>query len=41
MPPSEFFFSKKMRVVVKREMHQKEVETVKKNRVLLDAWALE
>jgi hypothetical protein len=31
MPPSEFFFSKKRRDVVKRETHQKEGATVKKH----------
>jgi hypothetical protein len=41
MPPSDFFFNKKRRVVVKREMHQKEGATVKKHRVLLDGQALE
>jgi hypothetical protein len=41
MPPSDFFFSKKRRVVVKREMHQKEGATVKRHRVLYDGQALE
>jgi hypothetical protein len=36
MPPSDFFFNKKRRVVVKREMHLKEGETIKRHRVLLD-----
>jgi hypothetical protein len=41
MPPSEFFFSKKRRVVVRRETHQRDGATVKKHRVLLDGQALE
>jgi hypothetical protein len=41
MPPSEFFFSKKRRVVVKRETHQREGATVKIHRVLFDGEALE
>jgi hypothetical protein len=41
MPPSEFFFSKKRRAVVRREMHQRDGATVKKHRVLLDGQALE
>jgi hypothetical protein len=36
MPPSDLFFNKKRRVVVKRETHQKEGETIKKHMVLLD-----
>jgi hypothetical protein len=36
MPPSEFFFSKKRRTVVRRETHQRDGVTVKKHRVLLD-----
>jgi hypothetical protein len=41
IPPSDFFFSKKRKVVVKKEMHQKEGTMVKKNRVLLDGQNLE
>jgi hypothetical protein len=41
IPPSDFFFSKKRKVVVKKEMHQKEGATVKKHRVLLDGQNLE
>jgi hypothetical protein len=41
IPPSDLFFSKKRKAVVKKEMHQKEGATVKKNRVLLDGQNLE
>jgi hypothetical protein len=41
LPPSNFFFSKKRKVVVKREMHQKEGSAVKRYRVLIDGEALE
>jgi hypothetical protein len=41
MPPSEFFFSKKRRVVVKRETYQKEGATIKIHKVLLYLHALE
>jgi type II secretory pathway component PulC len=41
MPPSEFFFSKKRKEVVRRETCQRDGATVKKNRVLLDGQALE
>jgi hypothetical protein len=41
LPPSNFFFSKKRKVVVKREMNQKEGSVVKINRVLIDGEALE
>jgi hypothetical protein len=41
IPPSDFVFSKKRKVVVKKEMHQKEGATVKKNEVLLDGQNLE
>jgi hypothetical protein len=40
MPPSEFFFSKKRRMVVRRETHQRDGATVKKHRVILDGKAL-
>jgi hypothetical protein len=36
MPPSELFFNKKRRVVVKRETHQKEGEAIKRHWMLLD-----
>jgi hypothetical protein len=41
LPPSNFFFSKKRKVVVKREMHLKEGSAVKRHRVLIDGEALE
>jgi hypothetical protein len=41
MPPSDFFFSKKRRDVVKRETHQKEGATIKRHRVLFGGEALE
>jgi ABC-type phosphate transport system auxiliary subunit len=41
IPPSDIFFSKKRRVVVKRETHQREGATVKRHRVLYDGQALE
>jgi hypothetical protein len=41
MPPSDFFFSKKRRAIVKRETHQKEGATVKRHRVMYDGHALE
>jgi len=41
IPPSDFFFSKKRKVVVKKEMHQKEGATVKKHGLLLDGQNLE
>jgi hypothetical protein len=40
MPPSDFFYSKKRRVVVKRETYQKEGEIVKRHRFLYDGHAL-
>ena len=40
-PSSDFFFSKKRKVVVKQEMHLKEGTMVKKHRVLLDGKNLE
>jgi hypothetical protein len=36
MPPSNFFFNKKRRDIVKREMHQKDGATVKRQRMLYD-----
>jgi hypothetical protein len=41
MPPVELFFSKKRRVVVRRETHQRDGATVKKHIMLLDGQALE
>jgi hypothetical protein len=41
IPPTEFFFSKKRKVVVKKEMHMREGAMVKKHRVLLDGKNLE
>jgi hypothetical protein len=41
MPPSDLFYSKKRRVVVKIETHQREGSTVKRHRVLYDGQALE
>jgi hypothetical protein len=41
LPPSDFFFSKKRKVVVKREIHQKEGSIVKRHKVLIDGEALE
>jgi hypothetical protein len=41
MPPSELFFSKKRRAVVRRETHQRDGVIIKKHMVLLDGQALE
>jgi hypothetical protein len=41
MPPSNFFFNKKRRAIVKRETHQKEGANVKRHKVLYDGQALE
>jgi hypothetical protein len=41
MPPSDFFFSKKRRALVKRETHQREGATVKIHKVLFDGQSLE
>jgi len=41
LPPSEIFFKKKRRVVVKRETHQREGATVKRHRVLYNGQTLE
>jgi hypothetical protein len=40
LPPSNLFFSKKMKVVVKREIHQREGLVVKRHRVIIDGEAL-
>jgi len=39
--PSNFLFSKKKKVVVKREMHQKEVSAIKRHIVLIDGESFE
>jgi hypothetical protein len=41
IPPSNIFFSKKRRIVLKRETHQREGATVKRHRALYDGQALE
>ena len=41
MPPSDFFFSKKRRAIVKTEMHQKYGTTVKRQRMLYDGQGLD
>jgi hypothetical protein len=41
IPPTNLFFSKKRKVVVKKEMHQKEGTMVKKHRALLNGQNLE
>jgi hypothetical protein len=41
IPPSDLFFSKKRKDVVKKEMHQKEGATIKNHKVLLDGQNLE
>jgi hypothetical protein len=41
MPPSDFFFSKKRRAIVKRETHQKYGATVKRKRMLYDGQGLD
>jgi hypothetical protein len=41
IPPSDYFFSKKRKVVLKQEMHQREGAMVKKHRVLIDGQNLE
>jgi hypothetical protein len=41
IPPSEVFFTKKRRDVVKRETHQREGVTVKRHRVIYEGQALE
>jgi hypothetical protein len=41
LPPSNFFFSKKRKVVVKKEMHLKEGSAIKRHTVLIDGDALE
>jgi hypothetical protein len=41
IPPTDFFFSKKRKVVVKRETHQRAGTAVKRYRVLTDGEALE
>jgi hypothetical protein len=41
MPPTDFFFSKKKRAIVKRETHQRDDATVKRHRVLYDGHGLD
>ena len=41
IPPSDLFFSKKRKDVVKKEMHQKEGAMIKNHKVLLDGQNLE
>jgi hypothetical protein len=41
LPPSKFFFNKKRKAAVKREMNQKEGSTIKRHRVLIDGESLE
>jgi hypothetical protein len=41
MPPSDFFFSKKRRAILKRETHQKDGATVKMQRILYDSQGLD
>jgi hypothetical protein len=41
IPPTEFFFSKKRKAVVKNKMHMREGAMVKNHRVLLDGKNLE
>jgi hypothetical protein len=41
MSPSKFFYSKKRRDIVKREMHHREGSIVKRHRVIYDGQALE
>jgi phosphoribosylaminoimidazole carboxylase (NCAIR synthetase) len=41
MPPSDFFFIKNRRDIVKREMHQKYGATVKRKRMLYDGHGLD
>jgi hypothetical protein len=41
IPPSDYFFSKKRKAVLKQEMHLREGTMVKKHRVLIDGKNLE
>jgi hypothetical protein len=41
IPPSDYFFSRKRKVVLKQEMHKREGNMVKKNKVLIDGQNLE
>jgi hypothetical protein len=41
IPSSDYFFSKKRKVVVKQEMHLREGKMVKKHRVLVDGQNVE
>ena len=41
IPPSDYFFSKKRKVVIKKEMYMREGGMVKKHRALVDGQNLE
>jgi hypothetical protein len=41
IPPSDYFFSKKRKAILKQEMHMKEGSMVKKHKVLIDGHNLE
>jgi hypothetical protein len=41
IPPSDYFFSRKRKVVLKQEMHKREGNMVKKNKFLIDRQNLE
>jgi hypothetical protein len=41
MPPSDLFFNKKRRAIVKQETHQKDGATVKRKRMMYDGQNLE
>jgi hypothetical protein len=41
IPPSDYFFSKKRKAIVRQEMHMREGGMVKKHRVLIDGQKLE
>jgi hypothetical protein len=41
IPPSDYFFSRKRKVILKQEMYMKEGSMVKKNKVLIDGHNLE
>jgi hypothetical protein len=41
IPPSDYFFSRKRKAIVKKEMHMREGGMVKKHRVLIDGQKLE
>jgi hypothetical protein len=41
IPPSDYFFSRKRKAILKQEMHKREGNIVKKNNVLIDRQNLE